>query len=65
MLGTMVTDDGSPGVDVMVKVATAKSSTEPLRREVHKRRELPALDKAILADATVLSRPSYNTGTWP
>ena len=48
MLGAMITDDGSPGVDATVKVATARSSNEPLRRAVHKRRELPALDTALL-----------------
>ena len=65
MLGTMIADDGSPGDDVTVKVATARASTEPLRREVHKRKELSATDKATLADATVLNQLSYNTGTWP
>ena len=43
----------------------AASSTVPLRREVHKRSELDASDKALLADAITRTQLCYNAATWP
>eukprot|EP00959_Pyramimonas_sp_CCMP1952_P280111 5855943-Pyramimonas_sp.AAC.1 len=65
LLGTMVADDGSPGVDVVHKVAKAAATTIPLRRDVHKRKQLTAHHKAALADSVMLSELACNACTWP
>eukprot|EP00959_Pyramimonas_sp_CCMP1952_P075733 1583045-Pyramimonas_sp.AAC.1 len=50
VLGTYITDDGSPGLD-----AAVKASTRHLHREVHRRAALSSGDKATLVDSVVLS----------
>ena len=50
---------------MIAKVNLAASSTVPLRREVHKRSELDANDKALLADAITRTQLTYNASTWP
>ena len=64
ILGTRITSEGSMNVEVAHRAGLAATTSQPLRREVHARRQLSYAHKVRITDSIAISQMTSDIAVW-